>query len=91
MFCKLQHQKIEGIWYLQMSKAWQVVECAWLDWCDLISVQITAKFKIRTKYRTIWDPMSIRKVGRQHLCNQKQHTEGQRSKGERKKANNGPH
>ena len=35
--------------------------------------------------------MSIRKVGRQHLCNQKQHTEGQRSKGERKKANNGPH
>jgi hypothetical protein len=51
MFCKLQHQKIEGIWYLQMSKAWQVVECAWLDWCDLISVQISAKYKIRTKYK----------------------------------------
>jgi hypothetical protein len=51
MFCKLQHGKIEIIWYLHVLKAWQVVECAWLDWCNLIIVQITAKYKIRTKYK----------------------------------------
>jgi hypothetical protein len=51
MFCKLQHGKIEGIWYLQMNKSWQVVECVCLDWCDLIIVQKTAKYKIRTKYK----------------------------------------
>ena len=50
MFCKLQHGKIERIWYLQKSKAWQVVECACLDWCNLIRIQITKKYKIRTKY-----------------------------------------
>jgi len=33
---------------------------------------------------TIGDPISIRKAGRQHMCNQSQHTEGQRSKRERK-------
>jgi hypothetical protein len=41
---------------------------------------------------TNWDLISIRKVGRQHLCNQNQHTEGQRSKRERgQKASNGPY
>ena len=50
MFCKIQHGKIEVIWYLQSSKACQVVECAFLDWCNLIRIQITAKYKIRTKY-----------------------------------------
>jgi hypothetical protein len=25
MFCKLQHGKLEGIQYLQSSKAWQVI------------------------------------------------------------------
>jgi hypothetical protein len=50
MFCKLQHGQIEGIWYLQISKAWQVVEYAWLDWCNLIRMQIPTKYKIRTKY-----------------------------------------
>ena len=49
MFCKLQHGKLEGIQYLQSSKAWQVVECAYLDWCNLIRIQITTKYKIRTK------------------------------------------
>ena len=44
MFGILQHGKIEGIRYLQMNKAWQVVECAWLDWCNLIIVQIPAKY-----------------------------------------------
>ena len=39
---------------------------------------------------TIWDPISIMKAGRQHLCNQSQHTEkGQRDK--EQKANKGPH
>jgi hypothetical protein len=87
MFCKLQHGKIEIIWYLQISKACQVVE--FLDWCNLIRIQMTAKYKIRTKTMTIWDPISIRKVGRQHLCNQNQHTEGQRSKREKEKTRNG--
>jgi hypothetical protein len=50
MFCKSQHGKIEGIWYLQISKAWQVVECVWLDWCNLIIIQNPTKYKIRTKY-----------------------------------------
>jgi len=50
VFCKSQHGKIERIWYLQKSKAWQVVECACLDWCNLIRIQITKKYKIRTKY-----------------------------------------
>jgi hypothetical protein len=49
MFCKLQHGKLERIQYLQSSKAWQVVECAYLDWCNLIRIQITTKYKIRTK------------------------------------------
>jgi hypothetical protein len=49
MFCKLQHGKLEGIQLLQSSKAWQVVECAYLDWCNLIRIQITTKYKIRTK------------------------------------------
>ena len=34
---------------------------------------------------TIWDPISTRKVGGKHLCNQNQHTEGQRSEREREK------
>jgi thioredoxin-related protein len=50
MFCKLGHGKIEIIWYLQISKACQVVECPSLDWCNLIRKQITTKYKIRTKY-----------------------------------------
>jgi hypothetical protein len=50
MFWKLQHGKLERISYLQMSKTWQVVECAYLDWCNLIRIQITTKYKIRTKY-----------------------------------------
>ena len=47
MFCKLQHGKIEIIWYLQISKVCQVVECACLDWCNLIITQSTTKYKIR--------------------------------------------
>ena len=50
MFCKLQNGKIEGIWYLQSNKACQVVECAWVDWCNLIVLQRTTKYKIRIKY-----------------------------------------
>ena len=49
MSCKLQHGKLEGIQYLQSSNAWQVVECANLDWCNLVRIQITTKYKIRTK------------------------------------------
>jgi hypothetical protein len=50
MLCKLQHGKIEIIWYLQSSKAWQVVECVGLDWCNLIIIQNPTKYKICTKY-----------------------------------------
>jgi hypothetical protein len=50
LFCKLHHGKIWLIWYLQSSKASQVVECAFLDWCNLIRIQITTKYKIHTKY-----------------------------------------
>ena len=46
MLCKLQHGKIERIWYLQTSKACQVVEWAWLDWCNMIRIHITTKYKI---------------------------------------------
>ena len=33
----------------------------------------------------IWDSISIKKAGRQHFCNQNQHTEGQSSEREREK------
>ena len=45
MLCKLQQGKIEGIWYLQLIKVWQVVEYAWLDWFNLIIAQRTTKKK----------------------------------------------
>jgi hypothetical protein len=50
MFCKLQHGIKKGTWYLQIMKVRQVSECAWLDWCNLIGMQITTTYKIRTKY-----------------------------------------
>ena len=50
MFCKLQHGILEGIVYLQSSKSCQIVECPWLDWCNLIGIQITTTYKIHTKY-----------------------------------------
>ena len=50
MFCKLQHEKIEIIWYSQNNEACQVVECTFLDWCNLIRMQLTTKYKIRTKF-----------------------------------------
>ena len=56
MVCKLQHGKIERIWYLQIKKACQVVECAFLDWCNLIRMKITTKYKIRTKYNDNLNP-----------------------------------
>ena len=28
----------------------EAIECAWLDWCNLILVQILTKYKIPTKY-----------------------------------------
>ena len=68
----------------------QVVECGWLDWCNLIRMQTTTKYKIRTNYMAIWYPTSIGKVRRQHLCNHNQHTEGQTSKRERTKGKQWP-
>jgi uncharacterized protein (UPF0179 family) len=41
---------LEGIVYLQSSMSCQVVECPWLDWCNLIGIQITTTYEIRTKY-----------------------------------------
>jgi len=50
MFCKLQHGMQWGTWYLQIIKPGQAVECAWLDWGNLIVLQVTTKYQIRTKY-----------------------------------------
>ena len=50
MTCKLQHGLKYGSWYLEIIKVRQVVECAWLDWGNLIGIQITTKYEIRTKY-----------------------------------------
>jgi hypothetical protein len=41
MCCKLQHVMKKGSWYLQIIKVRQVAECSWLDWCNLIGMQIT--------------------------------------------------
>ena len=69
-------------------------------WIDVIWLEnkLLQNIKYVLNTMTIWDPISIRKDGRQHLCNQSQHTEGQRSERERErerereqKANNGPH
>jgi hypothetical protein len=84
MFCKSQHGKIEGIWYLQLSKA------AWNDviWLEDNTLQ-NIKYVLNTM--TIRGPINIRKVGRQHLCIQNRHTEGQNPKKEREqKAHNDP-
>ena len=32
-----------------MIKPGQAVECAWMDWCNLIVAQVTTKYKIPTK------------------------------------------
>jgi hypothetical protein len=32
------------------TKELKAVECDWLDWCNLIRIQITTTYKIRTKY-----------------------------------------
>jgi hypothetical protein len=50
MFCKLQHGIKQGTWYLQIMKVGQVSECAWLDWYNLIGIQIDTTNKIHTKY-----------------------------------------
>ena len=50
MLCKLQHGMQLGTWYFQTIKAMEAIECAWLDWCNLILVQILTKYKIPTKY-----------------------------------------
>jgi len=40
-FVSYQHGTREIIWYLQLNKAFQVVECTWLDWCNRVISQIT--------------------------------------------------
>ena len=50
MLCKLQDGIKKRSWYLQIIKVRQVVECAWLDWYNIIGIQRTAAYKIRTKY-----------------------------------------
>jgi hypothetical protein len=56
-------------WYLQNSESCQIVECAWLDWCNLITIQITTKYKIRTKYDDNLRLYKNRESRRHHLCN----------------------
>jgi hypothetical protein len=78
MLCKLQHGILEEIWYLQFSKSCQVVECPWLDWCNLIIIQITTTYKIRTKYND-----NLRPNKHTESRNQNQRTEGKWSERER--------
>jgi hypothetical protein len=44
------HEYVLSIFLLMNSESCQIVECAWLDWCNLITIQRTTKYKIRTKY-----------------------------------------
>jgi hypothetical protein len=53
-------------------------------------MQITTKYKNELNTMRISDPIRIWKVGRQHLCYQNQHTEGQGQKEKEQKANNCP-
>jgi hypothetical protein len=83
MLCKLQHGKYkESGTYRPISF---VKLLNWPSWIDVIWLEIkklqNIKYVLNTM--TIWDSISIGKVGRQHLCNQIQHTEGKRSKRER--------
>jgi hypothetical protein len=68
MCCKLQHGTREGIWYLQYNKTWQVVEYAWFDWCNVINIQITTKYKIRTKYNDNLRPNKHRESPKTTIC-----------------------
>jgi hypothetical protein len=43
-------------------------------------MQITTKYKIRTKYNENVRPISIMKVRRQHVCNKNQYTEGHKER-----------
>jgi hypothetical protein len=64
----------------ECRKSWQVVECAWLDWCNLIIIHITIKYKIRTKYNDNLRPNKQR--------------ENRKDKGQREREqmrNNGPY
>jgi hypothetical protein len=78
--------KIEWIWNLQMNKTCQVIECAWLDWCNLIGIQLTTKYKIHTKYDDNLRLPEYRK-SEDTICvtYQNQHAKGQRSPRERTK------
>jgi hypothetical protein len=69
-----------------MSKACQFVECAWLDWCNLIGRQRTTKYKIGTKYDDNLRLPEYRK-SEDTICvtYQNQHAKGQRSPRERTK------
>ena len=55
------------------------IEVIWLLCTELQNI----KYVLNTM--TIWDPISIKIVGRRNLCNKNQHTEGQRSKRERER------
>jgi hypothetical protein len=45
----------------------QVSECAWLDWCNLIGIQITTTYKIRTKYLENMRPNKQKKSPKTNL------------------------
>ena len=77
---------MEGIWYSQFSKSWQVVECAWLDWCNLIIIHITTKYKIRTKYNDNLRPNKQRENRKTPIYRK---DKGQREREQMR--NNGPH
>jgi hypothetical protein len=43
-----QHVSVSAITFAGYTQS-QAVECAWLDWCNLIVAQVTTKYKIPTK------------------------------------------
>ena len=62
ILCKLQHGMQKGTWYLQFIKVRQAIECAWLDWGNLIGAQIPTKYKIPTIYYANIRPNKHREI-----------------------------
>jgi len=91
MFCKLQHGKIERIWYLQIIKGCQVVEFACLDWCNLIRTQMTTKYKIRNKYKDDLRPNKYKESRKTtFVLPEPTYRRTKVKRREKQKANNGP-
>jgi hypothetical protein len=45
----------------------QAVECAWLNWCNLIGMQKTTTYKIRTEYYENMRPNKHQEIPKTNL------------------------